>query len=878
MKKLLSLLLFIALILCCVACEKKPAEPAKDPVEEPSLTIRYHDGKTSLGSETYTSEEFSLREYRPSGKVFLGWYTDAELQNAYDPSKAAEYFAAGNLDLYAKTGPLTVSYYDGDELIASETYTKKITLREYQSDDTLFLGWYTDAALQNAYDASKASEYFAQGNICLYAKTELIMETFKINVTGFVEENKTVVNPIFTWAAGEETSFVASLYLKEKNSLVESREVAAPSFQSKRKLKANSEYVLRVEGGSGAQSFLRFQTTTTGGAYSGVMPISLSDDPFANDMVLQRGVENVFTGTAPACALISVSLTRGEETTNYSVISDQNGTFSFVLPPQEASFTPATIRFATGLMIDSKNTCEKSLTNVLFGDVYLFAGQSNMQWLTKDSDYEKSDIEALSESYVRFYCQDVNTSTSKLQNVKNGRWFLPGGNNCDWFSAVATMSGYFLGTDLKEETPIGIITAYQGDTNIGSWMGTEYYDGTCNKKHEHYNAMVYPLRNANLSGVVWYQGCNNSAAAYDYEGLLGDLFRNYRDLFRNEDMPFFVIGLACFDGDKDENGNLDPMHNPYNFAYVRESQAAACAADDNAYFISTCDDGDPTYIHPRAKRYICRRVANSIEVVLYGKEGYAEGPSYKSHEIDGGTVTIELNNADGLYATGAITGLYLAGADGKYHAATAELKDGKIVASSDKVAAPVYVKYGFLRSPFVNIYNKDGYVITPFRTDEYDTNIDLFDYEDADVYAFHPDGATMTVSFTEDGNLQITKATTNAKEEWRGFGSVILEKFGAIAYRPECLEVTLKGENTGAKIIVRFTEGSGEIWGCTILDDSAEKKTVTVDLADETEFKVLYGNQDNAFDAQKIRNAEIVVEYDGEVTVEVCNVRFVHKA
>ena len=828
MRKILLIVLTIALIVCCVACTVQ-TDPGTGNDSEPTDAIT--DPTDSTPSDPGTT---------PS-----------------DPGTTPS----------TSKKELTINYYDGDTLLDTKVYTRKITLLDFDDAEYLFFGWYTDKECQTAYEASKSSQYFEQKNLNLYAKTEKIMETFNINITGKTSETETVVNPIFTWDAGDETSFVASLYLK--NSLVDTMTLTSPTFRSKRKLNANSEYVLSVKCGSGAESLIRFKTTK-GSSTTSVTPISMSD-PFASNMILQRNVPNVLSGIGPANALISVSLT-GETTDSYAVISDDKGYFEVTIPARAASFTPVTIHFDTGLQ-SAGSPVEKTLSDVLFGDVYLFAGQSNMQWMTKDSDYEASDIQALMESNVRFFCQDVTTSDTKKQNVKNGRWFIPNANNCDWFSAIATMTGAFLGTALKDETPVGIITAYQGDTNIANWMGEEYYDGTCATRYKHYNAMVYPLHTANLSGVVWYQGCNNSAAAYDYKSLLGDLFRNYRELFGNEDMPFFVIGLACFDGDKDANGKLDPMHNPYDFSYVRESQAAACAADENAYFISTCDDGDPTYIHPRAKRYICERVAKSIGVVLYEAEGYAEGPSYKSHEVNGNTVTIELNNDEGLYATGEITGLYLAGADGKYHAATASLVEGKIVASSDKVAEPIYVKYGFLRSPFVNIYNKDGFVITPFRTDVCDTNIDLFDYDSTDAYTFHPDGAAMEVSLTEGGNLSVSMAN-----DGKGYGSVRLEKFGAIAYNPECLEVTLVGKNTGAEFLFRFIEGSGEIWGCTIRDNFTGERTITLDLSDETNFHVMYGEQNGVFDPQKMRYVEFLIKYDGALTIELCSAHFCERA
>ncbi|MBO7535992.1 MAG: hypothetical protein J6T34_02465, partial [Bacilli bacterium] len=575
-----------------------------------------------------------------------------------------------------------------------------------------------------------------------------------IDIIGKIDDEY-VLNPFFSWDGDDDTSYTVSLIVNGE--VVKSKEVNTNCCQFEELLDANTTYVIFVESKNGHSSEVKAFKTLS--AYDNDITNFSLVNPFSDNMVLQRGVENTISGKGPSKQLLTLNI-NGQ---NHYTISDENGAFAFTLPSMDACFTPFAISLTNGII-------EKKIENVLIGDVYLFAGQSNMQWMLKDSDYRTEDIDNLLNANVRFFCQDVVQSPTKLDYVTNGRWFVPDRYNLDFFSAIASMTGSMLGVMLKNDAPIGIITAYQGDTNIANWMGPEYYTGSCNTKYLHYNAMVYPLKAANLKGVVWYQGCNNSAAGCEYEDLLLDLFANYRDLFGNDELAFFVIGLACYDGDSGNN---------FDFSYVRESQALACAQDDAAYFISTCDNGDPTYIHPRAKRYICERVAKSIAAVFYGKDYYSEGPSYKSHTVKGNKVYIELNNASGLKCTGKITGLYLAGSDGKYYEAKAGVADGILVAYCDKVAEPVYIKYGFGKSPFVNIYNKDNFAITPFRTDTYNTNIDLLDYDKTDNYYFHPDGSKMEIAIN-DNNLAITKAN-----DGKTYGSVRLDKWGAIIYQPQ---------------------------------------------------------------------------------------------
>ena len=740
---------------------------------------------------------------------------------------------------------LFVSYYYGDKLIFSKEYTNNsILIIDYSITDYEFKGWFLDKEFTTPYDETKIKEYFKLDSLNLYAKMERDMAEFKINIIGKLN-NEYVLNPLFTWEnSNNDSSFTYELSLN--GSVVLKDTTPRTSFQPGTLLRTNANYKFKVVGNSsGCSDEVNFMTIKD---YDDSIKNITLDNPFSSGMVIQRNMDTVFSGKAPAKELISLVI--GNETIH--TISGEDGKFELVLPGRNASFFPVDIAITNG------QGAGATISDVLFGDVYLFAGQSNMQWPTQNSDYMETDISYLANSRVRFFCQDVVTSTEPKESTQNGRWFKPDSNNVKNFSAIATMTASFLQSGVENETPIGIITAYQGDTNIANWMSPDYYQGTCQTKYLHYNAMVYPLRHTKLKGVVWYQGCNNSASGCDYKDLLLKLFANYRDLFNTNNLPFFVIGLCCYDGDSGNN---------FDFSFVRESQALACALDNNAYFISTCDNGDPTYIHPRAKRYICERVSKSIQSVNYNKDYLNEGPSYKSHTVEGNVVTIELNNSEGLRNNGEIKNLYLAGSDGKYYEATVTLSNNKMIATCEKVENPVYIKYGFGKSPFVNIFNKDGYAITPFRTDSYNTNIDLFDYEKTDDYTFHPDGSKMDIVI-KDNNLEIKK-----QNDGKGYGSIRLDKWGAVAYEPEGFELAIKGTNSGASISMRFIEGdSYEIWACKVVDDFTGERTFNFNVGD---FTCVYNKQNNVFEPQKIGYIELMVEKNGEATFELCNARFV---
>ena len=677
--------------------------------------------------------------------------------------------------------------------------------------------------------------------------------TVSITVQGIVGE-RCVVNPAFLWSSTEQNakydlllkSAAGEAIYETKGSTLNLYEVATP-------LAADTEYTFTVtETGSGASDSVTFRTMGATPDLDGDITFA---DPYKDHMVIQRDRRIALSGQTEPYVLLFADYFG----TRFYAVSDASGAFAFDLPAQAANATPTDIEI--GMLAGVSET----LKDVLVGDVYLASGQSNMWWKLRDSDYDETvDVDNAVNSDMRFFSMSITQASTPREKVTNGKWSAISRTNTTYkdYSAVAFMTGSMLASSLKEKgVPVGIIQAAEGNTNIVNWMGKDYYDGTIGTKNQNYNAMIYPLKGGEFRGVIWYQGCNNSAKGSDYKGLLKGLMANWRTLFRNETLPFYIVQLPCYDGDSGNN---------YDFSFVRESQAMACAEDANAYLIATCDGGDPGYIHPTEKRYICERITKSILSTIYGENYLPQGPTYKSHVIQGNKAIITVDNGEGLTATDAIVGFMLAGADGKYFDATASIVDGKIVVTSSKVAEPVYIKYGFTKSPFLNIYNKDGYLMSPVRTDSYNRNIDLLDYREGAAYHVDSAGSDMTYSVvTVDGEtgLRVTKAADD-----KGYGILELSKWGAIGYNELDIEISVIGTNSGAEMLFRIVEGGGEIWAIGMTDNFVGKRTVTVPTS---AFQCVYNSQDGVIDYQKVMKVDLVLKSSGAATVTVLGVRFV---
>ena len=717
-------------------------------------------------------------------------------------------------------------------------------------------------------DAAEKTQTPSENNKDDDKKEEAPMDTYDITVRGLTAE-KSVLNPAFDWTA-EKTDASYSVSIKDKDGIVvDSDEVTAPHFEIASSLDPSEEYTILAVGKTSGATYTA--TFTTAEAADGAPNLKTATitvaEPFKSHMVIQRGKAIVLKGKTAANVLLTASFL-GE---NYYAVSDEGGNYAIEIPAQQANKVPAKLEIK--LLKNKKYTLE----DVLVGDVFLVSGQSNVQrglieydnGVKKVVDYTAEDVENAVTYDVRYFYQAEKTSATPSETTASGFWSKLDKNSTNYtsYSAVAFMVGSMLGKALSEEgVPVGILYAAKGDTNIVNWMSKDYYDGSIGTKNKHYNGMVYPLRNAEIKGVVWYQGCNNSAKGTEYEGHLNNLIANWRSLFRNEALPFYVVQLPVYNGDSGNN---------FDFSFVRESQAKVCAGDANAYLIATCDGGDPDNIHPTQKRYICERVVKSILSTLYGADYLPQGPTYKSHATDGASVVITVDNGEGLYVTAdeEIRGFMLAGADGKYFDATATISGGKIVVTSDKVAAPIYIKYGFSKCPFLNVYNKDGYLMSPFRTDTNGHNIDLLDYREGAVYTSNPGGMAMETAVVDvDGEaaLQVTKT---GGESDKGYGILELTKWGAVGYDEHALKLRLIGSGSGAKLVFRMVESSYETWATPDLTDNFT--TAQEFVIPHSYFRV--SNEANGIvDLQSIMRVELIIkDVNTAVTVKVLEARFV---
>lgn len=230
-----------------------------------------------------------------------------------------------------------------------------------------------------------------------------------------------------------------------------------------------------------------------------------------------------------------------------------------------------------------------------------------------------------------------------------------------------------------------------------------------------YNAMVAPVVNYSIKGILWYQGESNTSNALQYKDLLAALIKDWRYKWHQHDLPFLYVQLPNF-----MDANYWPSESQW--ALLREAQLKTLSVA-NAGMAVAIDLGEWNDIHPDRKKEVGERLALAAESVAYGEKGVVySGPLYQSSTIEGNKIIITFSNV----GSGLITNdgeepaqFAIAGPNKKFVWAKAKIEGNTVIVWNDDVSKPMYVRYAWADNPVnANLYNKEGLPASPFRTDE----------------------------------------------------------------------------------------------------------------------------------------------------------------
>ena len=370
------------------------------------------------------------------------------------------------------------------------------------------------------------------------------------------------------------------------------------------------------------------------------------------------------------------------------------------------------------------------IDDVMTGELWLCSGQSNMEWSVKSGALDaKEELPTCANKQIRFFFIDKSTAEYP-QDDCSGYWKVCDAQSMQWFSSV----GYFFGKKLNEKlnSPIGLIGSNWGGTAAETWTpvnaipdSSELYSawkklkpstGWDSRIGTTYNAMINPIINMKLAGVIWYQGENNVLNAYTYSDLLTKMIQSWRENFQTN-LAFYYVQIAPY--------RRYPI--PFSAALVREQQEKVMSFENTGMIVvSDCVD-DINNIHPKYKKNVGERLANWALAETYNKKvAKYKHATFKEMKIEQNKVRVFFNNSEeGLVIKGKdIETLEIAGSDGIFYPATGKIdnKTNTLLAESKNVKNPVDIRFSFSNDGVGNLFDASGLPVAPFRTDK-----ELFD-------------------------------------------------------------------------------------------------------------------------------------------------------
>ena len=440
---------------------------------------------------------------------------------------------------------------------------------------------------------------------------------------------------------------------------------------------------------------------------------------FSDGMVLQQQSECNLWGWAKPGKKVSISTSWDKK--SFMVTARKDGLFSLKVKTPEAG-GPYFIGF--------KDQDYVQLNNVMIGEVWICSGQSNMEMQMKG--FKQQPVEGTTEELLR--CKDANlrlftvkrhASLTPEQDV-TGQWNEANSASVREFSATA----YYFGRALRQvlDVPVGLICTSWGGSACEARMHPDWLKAFP-KVNQHvteadveklqqrcptalYNGQLKPLVGYTMRGAIWYQGEDNIPRYDYYAPLMKAMVEGWRSDWKQGNFPFYYCQIAPYDYS---------LIGWENSQYLREQQAKAETMIDNARMAVLMDAGLEYGIHPRKKRQAGERLALLALSNTYEQKGLPDFATYKEVTFQNDTAVVSFDRSkEWVYFEHGpkSQNFEIAGADRVFYPADAWVSRNRVYVHSDKVKAPVAVRYAF-RDWVEGDLMHDGLPVSSFRTDDW---------------------------------------------------------------------------------------------------------------------------------------------------------------
>ena len=300
---------------------------------------------------------------------------------------------------------------------------------------------------------------------------------------------------------------------------------------------------------------------------------------FASGALYQQNAALTIHGQTDAGAVVDAELTGSAEHpfSAARVTADEAGAFSLTILCPAASMETWTITVTAG---DEQHV----MTDILFGDLWLASGQSNMELSNSFQPEEKEFLASLEGRQIRVYHVDniegggAGMFPYEPTDEAPGRWRIMQDHDfMAWMSAAGTAfvkEVYDYLRSAGREMPIGFINSSWGGTGIPAWIprsamdksgpllermkaigaypdaekwntrgDTNFQQSTCQ-----YNWKIHCLVGVKFRGILWYQGeneCWGEPRWRIYKDYLNLYHSTYKELFA-ADNNFPMISVLIY--------------------------------------------------------------------------------------------------------------------------------------------------------------------------------------------------------------------------------------------------------------------------------------------------------------------------------------------
>lgn len=402
---------------------------------------------------------------------------------------------------------------------------------------------------------------------------------------------------------------------------------------------------------------------------------------FDDHMVLQRDTNAAVFGKADPGENVSVTIAGQTRST----VTAADGNWRVELDPVPAGGP-------YDLVITGNNTI--TFTDVLFGDVWVLSGQSNMMikrpWPGELAQYPQARVfKSTWSSRPSGLCFDF----ARVMNEELG---VP----------VAVLQRAMRGSSGLVRTWLGPDAANYADPVVQEVVASGDYG-------QSYEAVIDGVTGFAVKGFVWWQGASDIRRRTDpgpfYSHIFPAMIQSWRTAWNRGPLPFLFLQESVGRGLQPEQALPSPLPDPNDFmpvARMRQAFMDALALENTQVITSADLVGG---LHPKDREGYLRRIQAAVLGFVYGYDITYTGPTYAGMSIeDGNRVRIRFRprTATDLHSRGPLQGFSISGDGTTFVWADAEIQGEEVVVWNDSVPNPVEVRYGYDEDyTFANLFN-----------------------------------------------------------------------------------------------------------------------------------------------------------------------------